>query len=139
MSLRYLLCLAAALPSFAGCSFTLSPTSATMSYLSGNALITITASASNCAWTAVSNSPWIAVSVGQSGTGNGVTGFIVTQNPSNSPRSGSLTVAGIGFGGTQNGAPCTYSLSPNSAAAPAAGCRGRFSLTTGRTWTATRH
>jgi uncharacterized protein (TIGR03437 family) len=137
MSLRHLLCLAAALPSFAACTFTLSPSSTTMSYLSGNALITITASASNCAWTAVSNSPWIAVSVGQSGNGNGVTGFIVTQNPSNSPRSGSLTVAGIGFGVTQNGAPCTYSLSPNSAAVPAGGGSGMFSVTTGCSWTAT--
>src|SRR5260370_35911324 len=136
MSLRYLLCLAAALPSFAGCSFTLSPTSATMSYLSGNALITITASASNCAWTAVSNSPWIAVSVGQSGTGNGVTGFIVTQNPSNSPSSGALTVAGIGFGVPQNGAPGTHSLSPNSPPGPAGCGRGTSAVTHGASWTA---
>src|SRR5258708_5840623 len=136
MFLRFLLCLAAALPSFAACTFMLSPTSATVSYLSGDGSINVMASASNCARTASSNSSWIGISVGQSGTGDGVVGYIVSQNNSNSPRSGSLTVAGIIFGVTQNGAPCTYSLSPNNAAVPAAGGSGSFNVNTGCSWTA---
>jgi uncharacterized protein (TIGR03437 family) len=133
---RLLICVAAMLPSFAACSFMLSPTGANVSYLNGDGTIAITASASNCARTASSNSSWITITLGQSGMGDGVVGYTVSQNSSNSPRSGSLTAAGIVFNITQAGAPCTYSLSPNNASVPATGGSGTFNVITGCSWTA---
>jgi hypothetical protein len=51
-----------------------------------------------CAWTAVSNVPWITISGGASGTGNGTVSYTVapyTGRPKN--RNGSITIAGLNF------------------------------------------
>src|ERR1700730_15552459 len=124
MLLRLLLTLAAVSPAFAACTFTLSPASASFVYTSNDGVITVSASATNCSRTAASNSAWITISFGQSGTGDGTVGYTVSQNNTTASRTGSLTVAGIAFNVTQAGAPCAYSLSPNNASVAAAGASG---------------
>jgi len=134
---RLLLMLAAVSPTFAACTFTLSPVSASFGYTSNDGTITVTASATNCARAAASNSAWITISLGQSGTGDGTVGYTVSQNNTTASRTGSLTVAGIAFNVTQAGAQCSYSLSPNNASVAAAGASGTFNVSTACSWTAT--
>ena len=122
--------------SLAQCTFTLSPTSASFTSSSNDSVVQVTASAPTCAWTATSQTSWITISFGFSGTGNGSVGFTVLQNSAFTQRSGSLKIAGVTFNVTQAGAPCTYTFSPSSATVPAGGSNGSFNVTTGCTWTA---
>ncbi len=63
---------------------------------------------STCAWTAVSNAPWISVASGASGIGNGSVVYRYMGN-TGGLRTGTLTIAGHTFTVTQ--AACEYSLS----------------------------
>jgi hypothetical protein len=58
---------------------------------------------STCPWTATSNVPWIAITAGSSGQGNGQVSFTVTANPG-SARQGTITVNGQTFAITQDAA-----------------------------------
>jgi hypothetical protein len=49
--------------------------------------------ADGCAWAAVSNVPWITITSGASGIGNGSVGYSVSPN-NGRPRSGTMTIAG---------------------------------------------
>jgi hypothetical protein len=50
----------------------------------------------------VSNAPWITVTSGASGSGNGKVKFHVAENKGNFERIGTLTIAGKTFTVTQN-------------------------------------
>jgi hypothetical protein len=56
-----------------------------------------------CAWTAVSDVPWLTVTAGASGVGNGTVAYNVAQNNTNQNRSGTITVAGQKFTVNQGG------------------------------------
>ena len=56
--------------------------------------ITISSSSSTYSWTAKSNSSWITISSGTSGTGDGAVTFTVDANTTGSHRRGTLTIAG---------------------------------------------
>ncbi len=63
---------------------------------------------SSCAWSAASNSSWLSVNAGTSGSGSGTVGYSASANTSTSSRGGSLTIAGQTFavsqlGGSQGG------------------------------------
>ena len=58
-----------------------------------------------CDWNAVSNSPFISIDSGASGSNNGTVNFTVAPNTTGSARSGSLTVAGRNVTITQDAAP----------------------------------
>ncbi len=58
-----------------------------------------------CDWTAVSNSPFIIVDSGASGSNNGTVNFTVAPNTTGAARSGSLTVAGRNVTINQDAAP----------------------------------
>ena len=53
-----------------GCTYTLSSMSASFTNLGGTGSVMVT-TAAGCTWTAVSNVPWITVTSGSSGDGNG--------------------------------------------------------------------
>jgi hypothetical protein len=91
-----------------------------------------------CAWTATSNAPWITVTAGTSGTGNGVIIFNAAANPGVA-RSGTITIGGQTLTVTQQSAPCTFSIAPGSQTLGAAGGPGSISVTAGGScaWTAT--
>jgi hypothetical protein len=99
--------------------------------------VSVTANSGTCARTATSNSPWITISFGNSGTGNGTVGYTVQANPTATSRTGSLTIAGQTFSVTESGAVCNISLSPQSATVPASGGDGSFSVSTPCAWSAT--
>ncbi len=101
--------------------------------------MTVTAGG-GCAWTAVSNVPWIDITSGASDTGNGTVRYSVdaTTGPA---RSGTMTIGGHTF--TVNQASgCTYQVSPATFNnVPALGATRSVTVTTaaGCTWTTTPH
>ena len=62
-----------------------------------------------CAWSATANVPWLSITAGASGTGNGTVQFSVAANTDPTPRAGTLTVAGQTF--TVNQAAASVSCS----------------------------
>lgn len=118
-----------------GCSFSIAPTTASVPSSGGSETVSV-AAAAGCAWSAQSNVPWIALSTGAAGSGNGAVSFNVaaTTGPA---RSGTLTIAGQAFTVNQ-GQGCSFALSAASAAAPAGGANGTFDVSTadGCGWTA---
>jgi hypothetical protein len=118
-----------------GCTYTLSPASASVGATAGNSSFGVTAGA-GCAWNAVSNAAWLAVAAGSGTTDSGSLNYTWAAN-SGAARSGTLTVGGQTFTVSQ-AAGCSYSLTPTSASVAAAGGSGTTSLatTTGCAWSA---
>jgi len=84
------------------CTYSLSLTSQTHKAKAGQKKIKVKAS-TDCAWTAVSNVGWITILSGVSGTGKGKVNYRVEANPTMSPRTGTLTIAGQIFTVNQKG------------------------------------
>ena len=120
------------------CNYVLTPPS--QSIAAGSATgSTAVAAPTGCAWTGVSNNTgWLTVTSGASGNGNGTVEFSASANPSTSPRSGTLSVAGQTFTVTQAAAGCTFAISSNSWSVVAAGGTGSTTVTSGVgcAWTA---
>lgn len=116
------------------CAVTLSSPSTSANGGGGTGAVGVTAA--GCAWTAASNSSWITVTGGASGTGNGSVSFSVA--PNNGPaRSGGIVIGGQTFAITQTG--CSFSLSPPAMSLSAGGGQNlQFNVTAsaGCTWTA---
>ena len=70
------------------------------------ASVQITA-ASDCAWSARSNTTWLRITSGGAGGGSGSVRYTVTANPGPAARTGSLTIGGWTFTVTQAGASAT--------------------------------
>ena len=125
----------------ANCDYQLGSTSVT-SPASGTSAVSLSVSVrSGCGWAALSSVYWAAVTSGSSGDGSGTVKLSIAASYSNSPRSGSLIVAGKTVAINQDGiVPCTYTPSVTSASAVSAGASGTFSVTTSNSmcaWTAT--
>ena len=95
------------------CGLALSPASRAHGTGSETGLVTITASATNCAWTLIETNSWITINTPASGSGTGTSnfGYTVSANASTIPRSGVITAGGESFTVSQAGLPCTYSIS----------------------------
>jgi uncharacterized protein (TIGR03437 family) len=79
----------------------------------------VTPNVPDFSWAAASDSPWLVVTAGASGTGNGTVQYSVAQSTGGSPRTGKITVAGVVFTVTQGvvqGAP-TFSAAAVASAA----------------------
>ncbi|MDQ1592640.1 MAG: hypothetical protein QOG71_3267 [Pyrinomonadaceae bacterium] len=85
------------------CTFSINPTSASYAAAGGTGSVSVTAGA-GCAWSAVSNSTFITITSGTSGTGSGTLNYSVSNNASTASRTGTLTIAGQTFTVTQAGA-----------------------------------
>jgi len=83
-------------------TFTLNPTSQNFGASGSNGVVNVTSTGS-CAWTATSNSSFITVTSGATGSANGSVNFSVAANPTSSQRTGSITIAGKPFNVTQDG------------------------------------
>ena len=81
-----------------------------------------------CGWTAVSNAPWLSITSGSSGTGNGAVNYSIAANASTAPRTGTLTVAGSTVTVNQSG--CSYTVSPTSQNIAAAANTGSATIST---------
>ena len=76
------------------CTYALSPQAQTVPAAGGNSSVNVI-SLPGCPWTATSNSNFINLTSGSSGSGNGTVNFAVTATTA--PRAGRLTIAGLNF------------------------------------------
>ena len=83
------------------CGYTLNIGSNDFPAPGGNARVEVS-TANGCAWTATSNAPWLTITSGSSGNGNGTVSYTAAAN-TGAARNGSLTIAGINFPVTQQG------------------------------------
>ena len=79
-----------------GCTFTLSPTGATVSGFAGTGSFNVISSGADCSYSAVSNDSFSTIVSGASGTGNGTVSYSVAAN-SGTARTGTISVAGQTF------------------------------------------
>ena len=93
-------------------TFTLSPNQ-NFSASGSPGLLSVT-STGTCGWTAVSNSSFITVTSGASGTAPGTVGFTVSANTGPNQRTGTITVGDKTFTVTQDGLNCSYSIAPTA-------------------------
>ncbi len=123
------------------CTFSLSSTSQSIAAAGGPVSLTVLAGG-GCEWTATSHAPWLTITAGASGAGDGTVGITVAANGSSAARTGTATIAGQTFTVTQSGVsstPCTYSLSASSQSVGASSTTGSIGVTTGNgcAWSAT--
>jgi hypothetical protein len=119
------------------CAFAISPSSSNFTAASGTGTVAVTAG-NGCGWTAVANAPWIHVTSGASGSGNGSVGYRVDSNNSSASRSGTMTIAGKTFTVTQSRtASCTFTITPKRASYGNGGGGGSVAVTApvGCAWT----
>jgi hypothetical protein len=120
------------------CSYAIAPTSQNAPAGASTGTVAVTSGA-GCAWTAMSNAPWLTITSGASGAGNGSVAYTVAAN-TGSARSGTLTIAGQTLTVNQAAPPpaCTYSIAPTSQQFGLLGGVGTVNVTTtaGCAWTA---
>ena len=120
-----------------GCTYSASQPG-TFPAAGGNGTINVT-TATNCSWSATSTVPWVTITAGSSGTGNGSVSFTVNNN-TGVARAGTLTIAGRSVSISQDAAPvtCTYQLNPSQASVDASANVRNVSVTaaSGCAWTA---
>lgn len=122
------------------CAYSISPTNKTFTAAAGSDFVTVTADP-GCQWTAVSSdTTWLHITSGSSGTGNGSVNYSVDANGS-VQRYGTITIADRVLTVTQlgTGGGCSYSTYPTDASFPnGAATSGTVLLTTqpGCTWNA---
>ena len=114
----------------APCAYSISPPSQNVDANAGTSTVAVTTTAA-CAWTSVSAAPWITVTSGASGTGNGSVGMSIAAN-TGAARAGTVTIAGQTFTVNQAAfvAPCSYLIAPTSQSVPAPGGTGTVTVTT---------
>lgn len=120
----------------AACTYSISPTSQAFGAAGGSGGFTVTTT-SGCTWSASTGAGWIALGSTQ-GSGSGSVPFTVSSNTSTSPRSAVISAGGKSFTASQEGAACTYSVSPGTQSVGAGGGTGTVSVSTqaGCAWTA---
>jgi len=121
------------------CIFSLDSTNAAFDVPGGSSNVVVTANSTNCAWTAVSNSGFITIDSGSSGSGNGIVSYTVATNANAIEQTGSMTIAGQTYTITQPAAPCAFTLDLTNVDLSADGATGDITFTANGTncaWTA---
>ncbi|MGA9773839.1 MAG: BACON domain-containing carbohydrate-binding protein [Blastocatellia bacterium] len=107
----------------------ITPTSDSFASDGGAGVVNVTAT-SGCGWVSTSNAPWLTITSGSFGNGNGTVNYNVAVNSTGSPRTGTLTIAGQTFTVNQSNLGCSYSLAPASNSFPSNGGNGSVTVTT---------
>jgi hypothetical protein len=95
------------------CTYSIDSTSQDFTHSGGVSQVQVSAPG-GCDWDATTNTDWIAIISGSSGSGDGSVAYEVLGNPRPFPRNGTLTIAGQTFTVNQEAMPCTYSIDPTS-------------------------
>jgi glucose/arabinose dehydrogenase len=96
----------------------------------GSGAVNVTASA-ECDWTAASGSPWITVTSGDSGSGDGAVQYRVAGNPGPRARRGSVVIGGRVHAVSQAGPPrCPLEIDPRRIVVGPGGATGSLVVTT---------
>lgn len=99
-----------------GCSNSLSATSGFFPMSGGAGSVSLMTGAA-CAWTAASDTSWIALTSSASGMGTGPVTFKVRENFTSAARTGTLTIGGLTHTVVQDGGlgeSCNYGISPSA-------------------------
>jgi glucose/arabinose dehydrogenase len=118
-------------PPPADCSFSISQTSQFFPLEGGEGIIDLTTTG-DCAWAAATNVSWITLS-SNNGVGGGPFSFFVRTNPTTSPRSGTINIAGKTFTVVQDSsssADCVYTINPTTQAFSKSGGTGTITVVT---------
>jgi hypothetical protein len=107
------------------CTYRLSPTSRTHGYGMVSNSVSVTAPA-GCGWSVVNPVPWISITAGASGSGNGSFAYTVWPNPTATERTAVLTVADQTFTLTQRG----FAFAPTNVFHGADAATGAVAVTT---------
>ena len=118
-----------------GCSAVVAPDTVPVPAAGGSQTVSIS-TAADCAWTAASNAPWIAVAMPASGSGNGTVRLGIQAN-TDAARSGTATIAGKVVTVNQDSG-CAISIAPTATPMVVGGGTGTVTVTAGAgcTWTA---
>lgn len=76
------------------CTYSINPTSETLSCPSGAGSSINVTTQSSCPWTAVSNNAWITITSGSSGSSSGTVGYSVSENTGQSSKTGTISMSG---------------------------------------------
>ena len=119
-----------------GCTYSISPTQENIASAGGTGRVTVTAG-DGCSWAASTSVPWISITAGTTGSGNGSVSYTVA-GTSGPARSGTMQIAGQTFTVNQ-GAGCAFSIVPASVNVPDAAGTTSFEVRSGAgcSWTAT--
>jgi len=85
------------------CTYSISPINASFGASGGSGTVSVTTQA-GCTWSASSSAPWMTITSGGTGTGNGIISYSVSANASTEARTASSTFAGKVFTVNQSGA-----------------------------------
>jgi uncharacterized repeat protein (TIGR03803 family) len=128
--------------SASACTYTLSATRFTFPSKGGSKSVSVKVKGADCAWTAVSNDPFITITSGASGTGNGKIDYTVPGNTNTTALSGTMTIAGRTVTVNQDAGGCAFKLSPKEAKLTAAAGNGTVKVAPTLSdcdWTAVSH
>jgi hypothetical protein len=101
------------------CSYTISPTSASVGAGGGTGQVTVT-TGSTCSWTTSNPVSWVTITSGASGTGSGIVSYSFQTNTGTTSRTAGLTIAGITFTVTQAGTGGATQAASTCTTAPSA-------------------
>ncbi len=120
------------------CNYSIDPSSLQFGSNGGSGNVSVTAP-NGCSWNASSNTNWITINSGNSGSGNGQVGYTIQPNGGQAQRTSTITVAGQTHTITQQGVSCNYSIDPPSRQFDSNGGSGNVSVIapSGCSWTAT--
>jgi Putative binding domain, N-terminal/Viral BACON domain len=117
------------------CAISIGSATSNLGAAAGTGTVSVIA-ANGCTWTAIASDPWITITSGNAGSGNGTVAFSVGANPAGA-RTGSIIISGLVHTVNQAGS-CSYTLAPASQSIPASGGAGSLAVTAsaGCTWSA---
>lgn len=123
----------------ASCAYAIDNTQAFIAG-SGDLRTVLVSTGPTCTWTAVSNAPWITISSGATGTGNGTVKLAIAANDTNAQRTGTVTIAGFTYTVTEPSNACVFTLTvPQGLVLPSAAATYGITVATDTAcqWTAT--
>jgi streptogramin lyase len=121
----------AVLPTGNPCTYSLPQAGQAFSSYGGIGSATVRAPAGGpggCTWTATSSVPWLTITDGSGGAGNGTVSYAVAANPSAVSRTGTLTIANQTYTVTQAGSTSTPSCTGSVPLEPEVAIEGRTEL-----------
>jgi uncharacterized protein (TIGR03437 family) len=115
-------------PSTIGCMYSAVPSQINSPTTGGSSSVNVIAALTSCPWLAFSTTDWIEITGGASGTGGGTVSLTASANPLSASRSALVPIAGQIVTVSQDGTPCTFTLSVQEVSAPAAGASGTVNV-----------
>jgi hypothetical protein len=75
------------------CRYDISPSDVSIGAAETDGIVRVTASRADCAWNATSSAPWLTITAGVSGSGDGDVRWAAATNTDSAPRTGALAIA----------------------------------------------